>query len=413
MLLFIFLLEVSPFFIGNNPISQVILILIFISLNFKRLQKHDRKLIKILFVFFLVAYIQYFTENGRSALAPLVIAIKIFILPFFIVRTYGHSFLDYFYQLIYYICLFTFPIYILQVIDPVFDFWIKSQAIEVYNTFDLKDRFPRALLVYTVSYMNFQGEVAPTFSHSYLGFYRNCSLFHEPGALGFWVNFVMAIAVIKGESLFNKKNLFLLLVVLTTFSTTAYFQSLILILSVFVFKLKRLHWVPKTFVLTSFLSITILLYFTLPFLRNKIIDRINIEASTDLEKLETADRIATTRRTLNAFLQNPVIGTGIAQSDDKAEDKFATDFVANNSLGVLAKYGIVLGIIYFITIFKSLKLISEYSGIKNNNKFLFLILLMFILGGLGQSFVNTMFFNVLFVIPFLFSTNLLSNKRGK
>ena len=196
---------------------------------------------------------------------------------------------------------------------------------------------------------------------------RNHSIFWEPGAYQFFLNTALFINVYYQKKLFTKKNIILVISVLTTFSTSGYFILLLILFDYFVIKRKR-----NIFKLAFHLLL--MLSFLIPIIMSHtIIFKFNIKNPSFYR------RIQDTITDFELFKDYWIWGYGrdnIIPWHDKyykvtgihAQEYMST---SNSLLALFSQFGIFFGIIYLLPFIAQCKFLS--------NRLLFLLIIMIFL----------------------------------
>ena len=299
------------------------------------------------------------------------IGITLFI-PYFLFKIIGIKLFKYLVNIIYFFTITSLIFWGLQVISPVFDAFVQNLK-DIVFTYS-SDLWPRTLIIYTVSI--FQTQIAN------LEIFRNSGIFHEPGAYALWLIFAIGINTIITKKNFDKKNILMMLALVTTFSTAGYIELFIL----FIFLISRSRFNPiikfGTYIIFIFLSI--FLYQNTVFLAEKVNSQYQVQPAYQLEGTYTTGRFIRIYKMLNVIGESPVIGRGIitaSANDDPYSQYYLT---GTGTLKLVANYGILFGILFFLYYYFGIRRFIRFYKYQPSFAIFFLIAL--IIGGLTQDY---------------------------
>lgn len=379
IVILILLYNCSPFFIVAGKLMWIILlsVLIISAFLFKR-RMFNFKLFLVLIFSWILIIMQGMLFQGISP-AAIYQPIIIFYLPFLVISLYGISFFKYLFNVIYFVAIYTSIIYLLQVFVPSFDTYISQAFINMFE--HSWSDWPRSILIYSIP------------RESGYFFPRNSGIFHEPGAYANYLVLAIIINTIQTKKAFCKRNIFLSIVLLSTFSTTGYIM-LFLILTYSIWSL-RLSMIFKFLFLFLFLSYSLVIYEENKFLQNKIQDQYTSQnEAIESGQIQYNGRFYFFLQSVKTFSSSPIIGQGILYATAKGNERVG--IVGLGFIGLIARYGIIFGIFYLWYFFKGFK---NYAQIFNADKLYILLAFVVInIGLLSQSF----FFDISFVVFFIF-----------
>jgi hypothetical protein len=243
---------------------------------------------------------------------------------------YRINFLNYLYKALSIVLL-------LSILNFLLGFFIIPYSVETVNK----------VIVKTVFFVfNYQSEVEFMGIH----FYRNQSVFWEPGILSIFMNLFILISFVQKK--FNTLFYLSIFILLTTFSTTGY----ILFASQFIYFIYSKRSNPLVSIISVLFFLIIVFIFLLPNLEEKIIGQ--GVASFDLRTFDLLNAFS-------IFKSNPFLGIGLDPSVYlKLYDKFEiidfnftydvyTDFRGNSNsvLMIFVSFGIFLGSMFYYVFF--------------------------------------------------------------
>ena len=223
------------------------------------------------------------------------------------------------------------------------------------------------------------------------GLFRNAGFAHEPG--GFAVALVYAIVTntLRNNVLFSKKNIFLMICMVTTFSSAGYL-SLYLIL--FWNMLSNRASLPvKAAMIVVGIVIIAYSFISLDFMSSKIADQYDVGTQKSLMD-QTDGRILAARKALYVIGKYPFFGRGLI-SATKEDDSSSKEAVGYGFPAFASQIGLPLFILFLILFYKSLKAISQLRSNRVSKLWLLSFSLVPIL--FAQAFLPSLLFNMLFL----------------
>jgi len=308
--------------------------------------------------------------------------------PYFVFRIVGIDYLRIASNIIYVIAIYSSVLWFAQSFIPPVDQFLQDLANQVfpYTT----DITPRSLLFYTV------GNKGWTYMPEY-GIYRNAGAFHEPGAFAVFLDLAIAINMMVAKKLFTKRNIFLMLVLLTTISTAGYF-GLFIIIFFYYFDTK---WIinPSIRILAGVFLIFLFIFISarVDFLGQKVQDQWE-EANTKSLNKKTVGRIYGAKKALLVMKKYPLTGRGLI-SASRVSSESDEEAVKYGFMTLFSRIGIVFSIFYIIFFIKSLKRISIYFS--DSDIYWQVLLFSLIINLFSQKFALDSFFMIFIFIGVL------------
>lgn len=225
------------------------------GLFFSRKREFDVTFLYFLLVLFVIFILQGFKFNFFPFSTYIGVYIRI-LTAYFILKSLGITFIDKFIQVMYYIAIISLLFYLPILVAP-----------------ELEDLYTK-LSLYSI-----QGDLLIT-RHSVLGLYtfvpmfmdKSAGPFWEMGAFGGYLVLTLLLSYLKGNPLFGKINIILILALLSTQSSTAYVAFMLLL---FFIAYKNTKDIILKFVVAFFLlGLGYVIYVNVPFLGEKIEDQI-------------------------------------------------------------------------------------------------------------------------------------------
>lgn len=194
---------------------------------------------------------------------------------------------------------------------------------------------------------------------------RNAGCSWEPGRYAVMLSLGIAISVLKkGVSIKNKKLIWLLLALITTFSTTGYIATIMIL---FIFYVKKVNFL---YVLYSIIFI-IPIYFivvNVPFLADKISLQLSTLFNFDFynelvtrtaeasngEYTYSLERFPSMYFEWQNILNDPIIGYGRSPYYSYFYQNISSNVsLPSGILKVLSNYGLILGMFFYYILYKS------------------------------------------------------------
>ena len=355
-----------------TPIIISLLVITIIVLLFRRTHI-DISFIIFISIFIFLTYIQLTTFNVFPVNTVLGFISKIFV-AYAITKVLNRSFITTYINCIIAIAIISFAFWIPALVSSgLKSVIIKSAPFDVENTFN--------------SYIIFQ----PNFGESGT-FARNSGPFWEPGAFAGFLMIALLLNFIEFPKISNRRNLVLLLSILSTFSTTAYIS---LFLFVFFIIIKHRNIVTSALVLIVFIPISIIAYQNLPFLQEKLADQLEMSESK-MAYTNHRTRFTSAAIDLKDFQEYPLAGRG--KYDETRFSMGAKAINRNNGLtDLLVMYGLIGFVLYFTYYFVSFRNIMKYY-----NKYLqatpyYYLLIILVLGFSENYFLLPFFWSLCFI----------------
>ena len=212
---------------------------------------------------------------------------------------------------------------------------------------------------------------------------RNCGPFWEPGAFGVFINIALGFNILILKKLVSVKNTILIITLLSTFSTSSYLGLIVIILG-YTITLSINKF--KYFYLFVLITTSIIIYFSLSFMNEKIMNNIKTAENTN------GSRFGSALSDFKMISEKPFLGWGRSYENIYGNQKNNILIThRNNGLTKLAaNYGIIVFIFYFLLYFINLRKISYYYG--NMSKFYIFLFLSILILGFSQTLFNRVFF---------------------
>jgi hypothetical protein len=328
-------------------VKQKFWIILFVTLflfNGGKKKILNQKIFRILTAVWILIILQFIIYGGGFTPAMLYKPVWIFYTPFLVFTLMGIKYFKYLFNVIYFIAIYTSIIYLLQTFYPPFNDWLL-EVFEVVFPYSWAD-WPRTILIYS----------APR-EAGYL-FMRNSGIYHEPGAYSIYLMYAILINTYFTKRAFHPKNIFLSIVLLSTFSTTGYIM-LLFFYSYAVLTL-NINLVLKPIFIT-FMTITVIdVYQNTEFLKEKVEAHYSTQLkSVEQDKLNQRGRFYAFGMSVKSFISNPITGRGIISAleyDVGKRGSFGYGFA-----GLFAMYGIFFSLFYMWFFYKGFLVMSWFN----------------------------------------------------
>lgn len=333
-----------PFITGDIPMVGAfgLAFLIF----FLRKESLHRSYIFFLFAFLFLVLLHALRFNNlpTSTIIGLIIRLST---GYLVVAILKEKFAHYYVNILYVLAIFSLFFFSLLVISP--------GLATVFNSIALKPILGTGergtLIIYHLN-------LDPV-----NGIFRNCGPFWEPAAFTVYLMIGLMFNLALTNSLSNKRSIIFIVTIITTLSTTAYVTLGLLIFSYFLINQKA---IVKIAIVPVMLLGFYFAFFQLDFLSEKIQEE--IEMGNIYERVKTVNetvghsRLSSAIADYDDFMEYPIIGRGIYELNFyDPRDLFARH---NGLTRHIAQFGIIGSLIYFISLYMSLRKVVKWSDLK-------------------------------------------------
>ena len=355
--------------------------LVYFLINKNTIDKYFVIMVCALSVITIVQTIQFSFFSFESTVSLFII----FLSSYFTVKTMKINFLKIYINLLVIITMISLIFWGLTLLFPL----MPNYFIENYASFfkvETNTFFEHAptILIYTFN-----------FDYDSYGIYRNSGPFWEPGAFAGFLIIAIIFNIVLTNKINNKKNLWLLIGLLTTFSTTGYIAASFLLFTYFFIKNKFSYRIIS---FPIFLIIAFYSYNNIPFLGEKIDTQLT-GFNTGSVDYQYRTRFVSAALDIYDFLQYPFFGKGKNQVTRFSEYADYAGILKHRNNGVtdfLVQYGLFGFILFFGMMYYSFRTILK----KNNyNEVLsiFILISIFIIGFSEKYFNRPVFVSLIFL----------------
>lgn len=199
-------------------------------------------------------------------------------------------------------------------------------------------------------------------------FYRNSGPFWEPGLYVVFLNIALFLNMFLEKRIISKTNLIFIINIITAFSTSG-FIALILVLFFYVFLSKNLP-LGYRIGLVLILTISIPAIASLSFMGEKIESQID---DSDV----SYSRFGAAVVHWNIMKDYPITGLPY---DEKTYSNYADAISPNGITEIFIRYGIIVGLLFYLLLFVACRVIMKLLGTTNNGFALFFIVVIVLFG---------------------------------
>lgn len=355
----------------------------------KTRQKFNKHFLLIVLLFMVVETFQFLYFEGFSLRTFMGTYIRLF-LAYSVVCVVRHSFFYIYTSILYFFSITSLIFYLATVIPGVSDFYLNTLGDLIPNLFE-DDGF----------YKGSKNIILFNFHEYSLANFRNPGPFWEPGAFATFLLIALIFNHIHDRELFAKKNIVLIIAIITTLSTTGFICLFIFILYLNYNSLRK-NVLTIVFFVLSIIG-TIQLYENTSFLKEKIEKDIAYSNET------TTSRFGSALADYNLFKESPLVGYGRsgAKNNFKDEKFFDVDDHRNNGVfNLLVTYGLFITIFYLFKISQTFKKIGVFYNLPSYY-FLFCFTI-FLLLAFSQGILMRPFFYAFLFLPMIFNKEFLN-----
>jgi len=371
----------------KQDIFKGLIMLLSVFLFNKYVHKLNTKVLWVVLFLIIVISIQSIMWEGDAFLL-LITIIYIGILPYLLLEVIGVNYPKFLVNIIYYYAIVSLVFWGLTNISPEFHDFTKGLASTLgTHPIDPDKLFagkPEQFILYTYE------------SSTYFNIVRNPGPFHEPGAFAVFLIFAIVFNMMIRQTFLEKKNIVLILALLTTFSTAGYLALMVLLLFYPLID-KRTNRLLSIALLGIILPLIIYTYFNVDIFGDKIEAQYETAQDKDLDT-PTTGRFLGARKSIYVLSKYPLSGRGllsITRADISSPEAAGYGFMSFAS-----RIGILGIIVYFFFFFKSLKQYSIYY--RYNEKFAYVAFLALLMVLFSQTYAETPIFMMLFFASFIY-----------
>jgi hypothetical protein len=347
------------------------LVLFFLIIAFFFLKKRkslNKKALLIIGVFLMLELVQgslyYFSLDTFLA------TVIRFFLAYMVVVLLGRSMISIYIQILYFFAVISLVIYPTIFIPGMADLYTNFVSKPFFPLFDTSHLSPNEPYMPNMILYNFNPTVM------YPPEIRNSGPFWEPGAYSIFLLLVFILAIF------------------TTISTAGIVALFVYLIGLVLFKGRLTGMKLVAFVLMSVIGVT--LFFSLPFLYEKIVENVSLAPET------TGSRFGSALADIYYISENPFIGYGrLTENIFGVNAAWSQEMHRNNGVtDVFVRLGLIVGFFYFFILFSSIHKFVKYN--QQPTRMTTLVVLTILLIGFSQLVFNRIIFlSMIFLfIPF-------------
>ncbi len=370
-----------PIMLGNEfLVAGFVISLIFFFVKFKKIDKVI-VIYTLVFIFLFGLHVLAFNQFMLSIFTAYLLRI---FFAYFVIKTVGKNIDVIIVNQIYFFSIISLIVTGAIFANPTVAEYIFSNITPFFDKITLFQPNRQHFIIYTME-LGWKVEIP-----------RNSGPFWEPGGFGVFLFIALIFNLVRNKIFFNKKNIIFLVALATTQSTTAYLALFVFVALYILIKYKNIY----SYLLIPVLIVIFLnIYSRVAFLEEKVDKMYNESKNAKTEKIYS--RLVSGQINLDNFLSSPIFGIGrfIEVADEENTGN-------NGTTLVLAEFGIIGFLFYFITMYYSFRVYC----IRNNFNTLFPVVIiasLFILGYSQGLFQKPFFMG----LCFMFLVNFESDKK--
>lgn len=343
------------------------------------------------FIIFIICYILQFATIDSYKFTSIISRCIYLFGSYFIACIIYKRFIIIYQNVIYWIALMSLIIYIVCTLIPSIKEYLIYNVAPIFTSLNASTAVQEGgginILIYNFQTRNVLESV---------GLMRNCGPFWEPGMYAVFLSMGLFLNLFVNKCSRKQFNLILIISLISTFSTGGYISLLTILLF---YILTKHNSIIKLIGILTFIGLTLII-FRLDFIGEKINNQItSAEIGTDVS------RFSAILTQFQMIKDSPIIG-GMLISDYVDTDETTT--LASGLFYVFVQYGIPVGIIFYILLYKSIrKLLSQYNSKKSIHICFFILLLIL---SISQTIFSNNFFMGLLYAGLLTQPTAITNK---
>jgi hypothetical protein len=298
-----------------------------------------------------------------------------------------------FVNFVYFLALFSLLFYPTQFFPPLQEF-IKNtlgSLITPLGTADYPEGFRSKTLIFFTYMHNYGQEIVPGIMP------RNCGAFWEPGMFAVFLNLALMINLfINHAVIFSRKNIVLILVIITTFSTTGFIVLFLIVLSKFFFQKDLIKIFLSFPIALSFFFFSYTYVWSADFMQEKIESNISTRGENKNSRFGAAVYHFTRLKEFPLAGVSMKVGT-----EENIITLTERDVTANGLSLVFFVYGIPFGVLYYIIFYKGIRRWLLFHSIENQIYHMFFFFI-FILLAFSQDVTCRIFYNMILFFTICF-----------
>jgi len=329
----------------------------------------------VIFVSLEVLILTWFPKGDLMTLFGTIVRVGF---AYFTVRAVGPKFIRVYVNILVVSALISFVFYLLTFYPPITNAIISKVAVYFKPIFELNER----RYAYTPNIIVFN------YNPDHVRWFRNSGPFWESGAFGVYLNIALLFNLVVEKKLFSRKNIILIIALLTTISTGGFLSLFFFLFTYFMLR-KDVRYKYIYIIVVG--VVAVYGFFNMSFMEDKILQNIKVSG------YNTHSRIGSAVADLKVFQLSPYIGTGrsLANRSDLSLSVGSAEHRNNGVTGFLSEYGIFMFLFVFGSYWYSFKKYVKYHyRFPNVNSLAWGMFITLIIIGFSQR---------IFMFPFAFS----------
>ena len=356
---------------------------------FRYKRKINKTFSLVVLLFLIVEAFQYILFGGFNMWTFSGSYIRLF-LAFAVIAIVGQKFLTYYVKIMYFLAVVSLIFYAGSFLPGAENFYVNVLGKLIPSPFSIENDFYKQMP--NIIIFNFEDTL---FTEN-----RNSGPFWEPGAFAVFILIALLFNQIKEKKFTTKKNIIFIICLITTFSTAGYLAFFIFIVYINIDVVRKNILYSTVFILILFSSFY--LYKSIPFLKDKIENNINIADET------TGSRFGSAQADLVYFIRSPIVGMGRAGAKNDFKTDFTQENHRNNGIFILlSTYGLPFTIVYIYLVFLSFSAIQAVFHLPKLYPFAAIIIVLIL--AFSQALFLKPFLNTFLFLPSIMNTT-KSNK---
>jgi hypothetical protein len=299
------------------------------------------------------------------------------LLSYMVIKLVGKRFVTIVIQQLYVFCIISFFFYFSSLLDNNIETYIVQTIAPVFELPKSADAFyattPNILI------FNFNSGLG------YSEILRNSGPFWEPGAFAGFIIIALIFNIILTKKLFNRRNVIFIIAILTTTSTSGYIALFLIIFFYYI----QLSNNSVKFLLTPMIFIGALFsYYQFEFLGVKI-----DKSARSISTSNTSNRFVSALTDLEDIREYWIFGRGMNETTryNFSDYMGAQEKHRNNGVtAILVNMGIIVGFLYFRSIYKSFAALCRTYGL--TSFFAGSLILIILIIGFSEGYFTKVFF---------------------
>ncbi len=337
-------------------------------------QKIDQSIFQYSAVFLILFIIHILHFGELRSTVFIAYFLRIFY-AYFTIRIIGRNISKYYINIIFFFAAVSLIFWLILVFDRSFEKYLTTNITPFFYKLTYYKDYQH-LIILTI---NFASQTM---------FPRNPGPFWEAGGFGVFLNLALLLNLIANKQIFNLKNIIIIIALLTTQSTGSYITFAVLIIGYLIF-IRRFSYI--VILLPVFTFVGWKYYKELSFLDEKIENQWELSQGGVGNIPRT--RFGSAKEDMQTVYQYPLAGKGrftaeVFSSVEKYHE--SSEYRNSGTTSVMAEFGIIGFLMYFITMFRSFKIYCRLNNF--NSKFAIIVVIVMLVAGFSQALFGKPFF---------------------